>query len=206
MHKVKKNLRTPGWLLLVVTLGLVCLTGCDSHGTPAPVANQTKAPLPVRGVQEIDLSHYARIPLEAHQLQVSSLNHPNQGPESLVRPGTEGFWHVKMPKMEECSWIIVDLGQERPVALLRVLPRKGQVKQMWRGHTAELQASNNQQNWATIATLGNIPWPPKEDWISFLVLSSQSYRYYRLSIWDRYFYSMARLELYQLVGYGPPLP
>jgi len=197
MHKIKKNLHTFGWLLLITTLGLYCLTGCDSHGTLAPVANQTEAPLSIRGVQEIDLSNYAKVPLEAHQLQVSSLNHPSQGPESLVRPGIEGFWHVEMPRKEVRPWIMVDLGHERPLALLRVLPRKGQAQQIWHGHTADLQASNNQQKWVTIAVLGIIPWPPQDDWISFLVLSSQPYRYYRLSVWDRYFYSMARLELYR---------
>lgn len=213
MQKVSKNTLIPSWLWAIVTFGLlVFLVSCNgtssdiNTGIPSPGLNQTEEPLRIRGVQEIDLSNFAKIPLEAQQLQISSLNHPSQGRESLVQPGVEGFWHVKVPKEETRPWIMVDLGEERPLALLRVLPRAGQAQQMWRGSTTDLQASHNEQNWATIATLSIIPWPPTEDWINFPLLSSQAYRYYRLSIWDTDFYSMARLELYQLAGYGPPLP
>ncbi|MDP2916653.1 MAG: hypothetical protein Q8O16_01835, partial [Dehalococcoidia bacterium] len=71
---------------------------------------------------------------------------------------------------------------------------------------ADFEASNDKQNWNKLATLGILTPELTGDWIYFLVGNLQPYRYYRLSIYDRYFSSMSKLELYQLAGYGPPLP
>lgn len=62
----------------------------DDAGLP----ETTMVPVQVQGVQAFDLSSYKTIPLSDSQIEVSSTNHPSQGKENLVKPGTGGFWHV----------------------------------------------------------------------------------------------------------------
>ena len=211
LTKAGKSIRAPNWLVVIVALWLlVFITGCS--GTPDDAHQDITTVLsidaePVLGLRGIDLTAYAKIPLEANQLEVSSILQPGMDKDQLVQPGVEGFWHVKSPKTEEkYAWASAIFDTARPVALLRVLPRKGVGWLMWRGYTAALQVSYDGKEWATIATLGIVPWPPEDDWINFLVLVPEPYPYYRLFVADINFMSLARLELYQLTGYGPPLP
>jgi len=92
--------------------------------------------------------------------------------------------------------VLIDLGTEQVVPLLRVRPRSGYPIHLWYGYTAEIEASNNKQNWTTLAILGIPRTELTDDWFNFLVGNLEPYRYYRLSVWDEYFLSMARLELY----------
>ena len=166
-------------------------------GTLAHLSARNPKPPQIQGTQQFDLSPYTKVPLESSQLEVSSINDPTQGKANLVQPGSGGFWHVKMPRKEERAWVLVDLGIGRPVSLLRVKPRTGFPDQMWYGYTADLEASNDKQNWTTLAVLGVHQADLTDDWVYFLTGNLQSYRYYRLSVWDRYFLSMARIELYE---------
>ena len=165
-------------------------------GTLAHRPASNLKPLQIQGTQQFDLFSYAKIPLESSQLEVSSFNGP-WGKADLVKGGTEGFWHVEMPRQDEQEWVLMDLESERPVSLLRVRPRANFPNQMWYGYTADLEASNDEQNWTTLAVLGIPQTNLTDDWVYFLVGNLQPYRYYRLSVWDMYFFSMARLELYQ---------
>src|SRR3989304_2121430 len=166
---------------ILIFLWPLFINGCD--GAPGDGGRDTAA-LPggdaVRGLGagEADLSIYDNIPLEAGQIDVSD-NLPGMEKNQLVQPGADGFWHAVTPKKKISSWISLTLDRPRPVALVRLLPRRGLPAQMWRGYTAALQASGDRQDWQTIAILGIIPWPPAEDWLNFQVLASGSYPYYR---------------------------
>jgi hypothetical protein len=70
------------------------------------------------------------------------------------------------------------------------------LNQLWKGYTADLSASNDGQTWTPLAILG-IPPGLNDDWVHFLIGNLEPYRYYRLSIWDKYFLTIARLELYK---------
>ncbi len=166
-------------------------------GALAPLPAREIKPLQILGSQQFDLGPYTKIPLLESQLEVSSSLDPAMGKARLVEPGRDTFWHVMMPRQEERAWVLVDLGIEQPVTLVRVRPRVGLPEQMWYGYTAELEASNDKQNWIQLAVLGIPRTKLTDDWMYFLIGNLQPYRYYRLSIWDRYFYSMARLELYR---------
>ena len=67
---------------------------------------------------------------------------------------------------------------------------------MWRGYTADFEASDDGQDWTTLAVLGVKQSDLTGDWLHFLVGNLQPYRYYRLSVWDKYFMSLSRLQLY----------
>ncbi len=171
-------------------------------GALVPLPADDPKPPQIRGTLQLDLSPYDRIPLESSQLEVSSVNGP-WDEANLVKPGTDNFWHLQHPRQEERAWVLVDLRIEQPVSLLRVIPRANLPNQMWYGYTADFEASNDKQNWTTLATLGLLEPELTGDWIYFLVGNLQSYRYYRLSVWDRYFYSMAQLELYRFRQESP---
>jgi len=164
--------------------------------TATPPIAGTRGPV-VNGVQQFDLSPYTLIPLESGQLEVSSINSPTQGKEVLVRPGTDGFWHVKIPRAENPAWVMVDLDEKTPVSLLRIRHREGVPDNIWDGPRAVLEASDDKQNWTALATLSLDRRSLKEDWTYFTLPSTQQYRYFRLAIDDMGFFSMARLELYQ---------
>jgi len=178
-------------------MSLARLTMYVPAGALAPLPASSPKPPQIRGTPYFDLSPYDKIPLESSQLEVSSFNGP-WDETNLVKAGTTGFWHVQHPRQEERAWVLVDLGTKQAVPLLRVRPRADFRNQMWYGYTADLEISNDKQNWTTLATLGLLEPELTGDWVYFLVGNLQPYRYYRLSIWDRYFYSMARLELYRL--------
>ncbi|MBU2534896.1 MAG: discoidin domain-containing protein, partial [Chloroflexi bacterium] len=167
-----------------------------NHKHSPSTATGYHQPLLILGVQQFDLSPYDKIPLTESQLQVSSFSDPWYK-DYLVKSGTEGFWHIQRPRQEERAWVLVDLGTEQAVPLLRVKPRTDFAEQMWFGYTAELEASNDKQNWTPLAVLGVHQTNLTDDWLYFLVGNLQPYRYYRLSVWDIYFFSMARMELYR---------
>jgi len=161
----------------------------------------------LEGRQHFDVSQYPRLELEEFQLEVSSVNHPTLGKANLVKPGTPGFWHVKAPREEMPAWVTVDLMTPEAVALLRLRPRMDHTQQLWDGNRAVLHASNDNQNWTALATLGIDRPALEDDWISFQVLSTQPYRYYRLSFYDGTFLSLGRIELYKLpISTGATVP
>jgi hypothetical protein len=150
----------------------------------------------VAGIQGYDTSGYTALPLAAAQLDVSSVNQPTQGKDNLVRPGTDGYWHVKIPREENPAWVSVNLTAARAVALLRILPRSGVTRNLWDGAKARLEASDDRETWKSLATLALKRDALSGDWISFPLPEPESHRYYRLVISDTSFYSFARLEFY----------
>ena len=156
----------------------------------------------IYGRQHFNVGQYPRIELNESQLEVSSINDPAQGKDNLVRPGTEGFWQVKTPREEMPAWVTVDLMTQEAVAVLRLRPRADYTEQLWDGNRAVLHASNDNQTWTPLATLGIERMALEDDWISFQVFSTQPYRYYRLSFYDATFLSLGRLELYKVPGLG----
>ena len=164
--------------------------------SPLPATSEPK-PLQIQGTSKFDLSPYARVPLTESQLEVSSVEGEALGKANLVKPGTKGFWHVKMPRQEGQEWVLVDLGIEQAIPLLRVRPRSGYPDHFWYGYTADLEASNDKHHWTTIAVLGVPRAELTGDWLNFLVGNLEPYRYYRLSVCDEYFLSLARLEIYE---------
>jgi hypothetical protein len=164
---------------------------------PVPAVSGQK-PLQIEGSREINLSAFEQVPLSASQIEVSSINNPTQGGDVLVQSGTDGFWHVKMPRQKEPEWVLVDLGSEQAVTLIRARPRSGYPNHFWYGYSAALDASNDKEHWTELALLGGLRSELTGDWLSFLVGNLQPYRYYRLSILDEGFLSMSRLELYTL--------
>jgi len=162
--------------------------------TPSPAIPQSAI---VNAVQQFDLSLYARIPLDSSQLEVSSVNNPTQGKENLVKPGTGSFWHVTAPREENPAWVTIDLTNQQPVNVLRLKPRTGFTGQLWDGNRAVLYASNNGQDWTPLTTLNIERASLRDDWVYFSLPSEEPFRYFRLSINDMSFFSIARLELYQ---------
>jgi hypothetical protein len=216
-----KNIRKPGnrfWplcraLIALALTGIALLSGCgadksDDHTSGIDlISNLPAGVVPVLGVTEIDLSPYIKIPLQAEQIKVSSVFRAGMDQAQLVQSGVGGFWHVDNPKKSsQVDWVDIALDKPRPVALLRVLPRRDNGILMWRGYKALLQVSNDGQKWNPVASLGIIPWPPDDVWLDFLVLVSENYSHYRLYIEDMDFLSMGRLELYQLKGISPTVP
>jgi len=150
------------------------------------------------GKQYLDVSQYQRLELDESQLEVSSTNNPNQDKDNLVKPGTQGFWQVKTPREEMPAWLTIDLFTPEAVAILRLKPRAGFTEHLWDGNRAVLHASNNGQDWTPLAALGIERLTLADDWISFQVLTTKPYRYYRLSFFDATFLAIGRIELYRL--------
>ena len=165
-------------------------------GALVPLPAGDPKPLQIQGTHVFDLSPYIQLSLTESQVEVSSTQSKALDKNNLVKPGTDGFWHVKMPRQEGREWVLIDLRTEQVVPLLRVRSRSGYPIQLWYGYTAEIEASNNKQNWTTLAILGIPRTELTDGWFNFLVGNLEPYRYYRLSVWDEYFLSMARLELY----------
>jgi hypothetical protein len=200
-------------LIALALTGVALLSGCgnDKNGSQTAtisLINDLPARVaPVLGVTGIDLSPYEKIPLQAERIEVSSVFQPGMDQAALLRPGVDGFWHVRVPKRgSQVDWVAVTLDQPRPVALLRLLPRRGNGHLMWRGYKALLQVSDDGRDWESAASLGIVPWPPGDVWLDFLVLVPEASEHYRLYIEDMDFVSIARLELYQLRGSGPAVP
>jgi hypothetical protein len=199
-------------LTVLVMAGMAFVSSCggggDDRAAAIPPINDLPAGVvPVLGVTGMDLSPYEKITLQAGQIEVSSVFQPGMDQAALVRSGVDGFWHVRVPKRgSQVDWVAVALDRPRPVALLRLLPRRGNGSLMWRGYKALLQVSPDGRDWTTLATLGIVPWPPDDVWLDFLVLVPEPYEYYRLFIEDMDFVSIARLEFYQIKGSGPALP
>lgn len=166
-------------------------------GTLEPLPAPARRPLEIRGTTELDISPYTRILLESSQIEVSSYNDP-WSKEHLVKPGIDGFWHIQHPRETSEAWLLIDTGDPQPVSVIRVLPRENIPSQLWYGYTARLEASNDLTNWSSLATLGILEKELTGDWVSFLIGNLESFRYYRLTINDAYFFSMARIEIYRI--------
>ncbi len=179
------------------SLGRLAMTEVPSETVDSSLPRLTTGPVGpvVKGVQGFDDGGYVALPLLAGQIEVSSVNHPTQGKDNLVKPGTEGFWHLKTPRQENPAWLSVDLGEARAVAMVRILPRSGVTKNMWDGTKALLESSDDGETWKPLATLAVKRAALTEDWISFLLPEPETHRFYRLTISDMSFYSFARLEL-----------
>jgi hypothetical protein len=166
-------------------------------GTMAPLPEISAVQRRVLAGRRCDLSAFDKIALAASQLTVSRLEGPSYAKDNLLRPGAGGFWHVKTPRGAGAEWIIADLMTPRAVSLLRLLPRAGYPSHLWVGYAATLEASHDRESWDSLGVLGVDKADLTGEWLNFLVGNTQSYRYYRLVIRDRYFLSMARLELYE---------
>ena len=167
------------WLvvgLLLTALVSACASGPaetypDNYSPgakPLPDSTSHQQPLLVPGVQQFDLSPYTKIPLVASQLEVSSYNIASQDKDNLVQTGTEGYWHIKVPKEEIRSWVMADMETEQTAAVLGVLGRKG-TDQMWHGYRAVLEASNDKKNWVLLARPGLSSKFPKDEWTYFVL-------------------------------------
>jgi hypothetical protein len=166
------------------------------EGTLAPVLTSPPVALQIEGTNVFDITSYEKIPLESSQLEVSSFSEP-WDKTKLVHPDIAEFWHVDNTRQEQ-AWVLVDLREKQAVTMLRVRPREGLASQLWNGYTAYFEASDDGLNWTKLATLGIMASELTGDWIHFLVGNLDPYRYYRLSINDRYFFSISKLELYRI--------
>jgi len=104
---------------------------------------------------------------------------------------------VKSPRDENPAWVIIDLTSQQPASVLRLRPRAGLPEQLWDGDRAGLYGSNDGQNWQPLAKLSLDRASLIDDWVYFSLPSEEPYRYFRLSIDDMKFFSIARLEMYQ---------
>jgi hypothetical protein len=152
----------------------------------------------LEGRQHFDVSQYQKIAVDASRLNVSSFLNSNTGKENLVKTGTDGFWHVKVPREENPAWLSVDFSQGESVALVRLRARSDYTLHLWDGNKAVIHASNDGQNWVPLALLGIDRVAVEDDWITFQLLSPKPYRYYRLSFYDMTFLSLGRIEFYRL--------
>jgi hypothetical protein len=166
-------------------------------GKLAPLPEIRSSPRRVLASREGDLFAFNKIELTASQLRVSSVEGPAYDKENLLLPGVDGFWHVKAPREASTEWVLVDLETPRAVSLLRLRSRAGFPDHLWLGYAAELEASHDRGNWDSLGVLGIDKVDLTGDWLYFLTGNTQAYRYYRLIIRDRYFLSIARLELYE---------
>jgi hypothetical protein len=167
------------------------------EGKLSPVPTGPPKPLQIEGTRGVDLSPFEKMSVNSSQLEVSGYSQP-WDKTKLINTNNEEFWHVQLPRQGDREWVIADSGAKIPVILLRVLPRSGLAQQMWNGYTADFEVSNDKQEWTTLATLGILAKELTGDWIYFLVGNLDPYRYYRLTIFDNNFFSMSKLELYQI--------
>lgn len=143
---------------------------------------------------------YIPLELQAASIQVSSVNQPNHGKESLLDGDLDTFWHVKQPKTQYEDWISINLAYPEGVKALALKPRKGHLDQLWQNDHAEFQASNDRMRWVTLAKLnidnGNLN-NADPDWLYFSFNNQRNFTYYRLLIKDRQFLSLSEIELFK---------
>ena len=143
--------------------------------------------------------------LISDMIEVSSVNKPHENKEALIDDSFETYWHVKHPPETNQHWVLIDLGAPKKVEALAVMSRVGHPEQSWDGDHAIIDGSNDFQEWIGIA------WLPIEksqldkenpDWTYFIFQNPAKYRWYRIVITDKFFFSIAELELYERAEEG----
>lgn len=147
-----------------------------------------------KGVLGYNPGRLKMIKLPKEGLRVSSVNDLNVGGNNLIDGDPLTFWHAKNPRLELVEWVVLDLGVEKEVKMLRILPRRGY---LWKGNNAVWEGSNDGHTWQTITTLQMKKLKLRNDrWVSFVLPKAHAFRYYRLKIADPFFLSLAELEVF----------
>ena len=194
-------------LVSLVSLFVVCVTASSCHSTTDGVSgnhqgDQRESTLDweqpwtlIEGEQFVDVGQYSKITIHDTQVTVSSVLHPYHGKSNLFSSDPDGFWHIDVPQQEPRSWILIDMMDERSVSAIGILARKD-VNQLWAGYSAVFEASEDANNWEVVARLGLNSDLLANEWIFFDVPSYLPKRFYRISIHDWKFRSIAELALY----------
>lgn len=150
------------------------------------------------GIFAYEPRNLEKIELTEAQLKTSS-SYETRG--SAIDGDKETYWHLKFPKEEKIdAFIEMDMGAKRSVKVLRILPRRGSIDQLWDGGNAVWEGSDGRGMWNTITRLNVDRAKLKNDeWIGFVLPQDEGriYRYYRLRIRYGSFLSLAEIELYR---------
>ena len=198
---------------LALTLG-ACGTPPDSDRSDVVLSGRKSTPpiakplsaVQVRQVKQVKIvgltkSALPETALSATRVLVSDFNLPSQTAEALADGNPATFWHVKNPIKDPRHWIILDFGKPVRVKAVAVLSRSRFNEQLWRGANAIFaggRTASPTKGWTELATLvmdEGIRKSQKQDWVIFAAPADKPYRYYRLSIKDPSFLSLAELKV-----------
>ena len=144
-----------------------------------------------RPIETIQLREVNEIPWEENLLlwegvvlTASSYNRENERVENLLDNNPDTFWHIDESLEGSPAWVAADFGEGEAVAVsaLAVRPRNGYGDQFFRN--AQVQASNDDIDWETIAWLLQIARPEEAVWYRCDFDNREPYRFWRLLILD----------------------
>jgi len=137
---------------------------------------------------------YKKVDVSPERLKVNT-EKPGLEKKFLTDGKEDTFWHVSYPHSEPFpkTEIQIDLESPTQVNILRIKPREGE-SQMWHGNYALFVGSSDGKAWIPLVGL-SLPRRAGDDWLTFELPNSTSYKYYKLSIMGTEFLSMAELEL-----------
>lgn len=181
--------------LLIQDRRFLSLGRLELYSGPGPVFDLSSVPV-IAGIKDATISG-RQVALAAHQVSVSSANSPNEGGDTLVRTGTDGYWHLKTSE-KGAAWIRLDIETPKAIRVVRLHPRADLPTQVWNGPAAVWQGSADGEQWTPIVRLSLRRAESQDTWWQFnLSPTADSYRYYRLLISDSEFFSIARVLLYE---------
>ncbi len=173
-------------------------------GIGLPISKPAEVPELAEVTKGVDPA-YTKIDLTPSMIEVSTAHSPHEDKAALIDDKLETHWHVKHPPETDEHWLVIDLGTPKRVEALIVVPTPGRPEQSWNGDHATIQGSNDRQEWLDIARLPvekSKLDKEKPNWLHFSFQNIAEYRYYRILIRDKFFLSIAELELYERAEEG----
>ena len=141
---------------------------------------------------------YRSLPASA-TLSVSDFLAPHTA-DCLVNGDAYDFWHVEVSPKADRHWVLFDFGEPLTITGLAIIPRLGQLGQLWDQDPAIFQGSNSRNKESSWVRLASLPVDKAKlsteirHWIQYDIPNTTAYRYYRILIDDPSFYSIAELK------------
>lgn len=144
-----------------------------------------------------------KVELTAEQLSTNQ-QEPTEGPiKNLLDGNTGTFFHTRWsaPQVDLPHYIQVDFNEEHEDFAIKYTTRNVGNKDGF-PTVAELQISNDGENWETLSTLSGLPTTSVTDYTSSFVMPGKKFRYFRFNVTaasqnSKYFH-MSELSFYDV--------